>query len=124
MFELITGYHPLLKQGDDRAVLESKLIEYREFEFPAESVMSKQAKHLIQTLCQRAISSRFSATQALQHPWVTRNLDEELPLTQVQMQQQEIDNLAIEDKLRKAINVVYVCGLAKRKALMTRTMFL
>jgi serine/threonine protein kinase len=56
-----------------------KLQNYSELQYP--SSISQQAKHLISCLCQKKISARYTAKKALLHPFITRNLDEDLPLT-------------------------------------------
>ena len=43
--------------------------------------ISPQAKHLISCLCQKNQSARYRAANALQHPWITRNLEQEVPLS-------------------------------------------
>ena len=49
------------------------------FEYP--STMSPLAKHLISYLCAKNKGSRYRPVIALQHPWITRRLDDELPLS-------------------------------------------
>lgn len=61
--------------------MEQCLKNFSEITFPATPVVSEQAKHLIYSLCHRNISGRFGASDCMKHPWVTRNLDEKLPLT-------------------------------------------
>jgi serine/threonine protein kinase len=110
MFELITGYHPLYEDGDTRQILENKLKKYTEIKIPSKS-MSPQARHLISCLCQRNISFRYSADKSLQHPFITRNLDEALPLTNAEFKRESVKSLQIEAKIRRAINVFMVCGV-------------
>jgi hypothetical protein len=42
----------------------------------------------------------------LNHPWITRKLNEKLPLTREEKHQLEARNYAIEEKLRKAISLL------------------
>ena len=60
--------------------MENALKNYSEIKFPNNNV-SAQAKHLIISLCHKNISGRIGASDALKHPWITRNLEENLPLT-------------------------------------------
>jgi serine/threonine protein kinase len=61
--------------------MELRLKNYTEIEFPSQPAVSPQAKHLISSLLQKQIAARFSPSQALNHPWITRKLDDSLPLT-------------------------------------------
>lgn len=80
LFDLLYGHHPL-SVDRDAAELNQRLQEFTEIEFPEGSQITAQAKHLIQGLCQNRLSARLSANEALNHPWVTRRLDQKLPLT-------------------------------------------
>lgn len=61
---------------------------------------------MIQSLCHNSVSGRFSAEDALNHPWITRKLDQELPLTRKEMFVKEAANYDIEMKLHKAIRTM------------------
>lgn len=86
LFDLLYGHHPL-SENRDATELNQRLQEFTEIEFPDTTTGNKgdaittQAKHLIQGLCQNRLSARLSANEALNHPWVTRRLDQKLPLT-------------------------------------------
>lgn len=54
-------------------------------------------------------------SMAVEHPWVTRRLDDELPLTDFQQLELVGNNIEIEGKLRKAMNIMMVCGLSTFK---------
>ena len=112
LFELITGYHPLCEEGDDKRKLETKLLNYTEINYP--SKMSPHAKHMISCLCQKNISARYSADIALQHPFITRKLDEDLPLTYQEFKETHAKSIRIEAKFRRAINVFLVCGVVQK----------
>ena len=43
--------------------------------------ISKQAKHLLERMIAREQSHRFSAAEALNHPWITRNFNDPYPMT-------------------------------------------
>ena len=85
---------------------------FREFDYP--ETMSSQAKHLISCLCQRNQSARYRPTNALQHPWITRKLEAELPLSDLDRRALAIKNQPIEEKLRKAMRVLFVCSLGQQ----------
>ena len=77
MYEILTGSHPMWKPGEPKEVMEAKMKTFKEFKYPRS--MSRHAKHLISMLCQPSISARYRAAEALQHPWITRDLDAPQP---------------------------------------------
>ena len=74
MFYMLTGKHPIWKEGMNKLQMEQLMKNFKELELP--NSMSPQAKHLISCLCQKNQSARYRAANALQHPWITRNLEE------------------------------------------------
>ena len=82
MYELIVGKHPLYEKGATSRDIEEKLAKFTGFNYP--KTVSKHARHLIDSLCHRTLNQRYKAVNALQHPWITRNLDEQLPLTDLE----------------------------------------
>lgn len=111
MFELIAGYHPLYEDGDTRFTLETKLKNYTDIKLPHK--MSQPAKHLISCLLQRNISLRYSADKSLTHPFITRNLEEALPMTNAEFKRESVKSFQLEGKIRRAINVFLVCGVVQ-----------
>ena len=85
---------------------------YKTIDFP--SSMSSQAQHLISCLCQKNQSARYRPVNALQHPWITRKLDQEMPLSDLDRRALSIKNQPVEDKLRKAMRVLLVCAISRR----------
>jgi serine/threonine protein kinase len=114
MYELLSGYHPLYEIGDDHSSLEAKLKNYVGLQYPVS--FSSQAKHLLSCLLQRNISARYSAGACLSHPFITRNLNEELPLTNSEFKKEDAKSFRIEAKFRKAINALLVCGVVSKFA--------
>jgi serine/threonine protein kinase len=55
------------------------LHNFKEFKYP--DYLTKNAQHLISKLCARETSLRLTCYEALKHPWITRDLDGELPIT-------------------------------------------
>lgn len=78
--------------------------------------MSSQAKHLISCLCQKNQSARYRPVNALNHPWITRKFEQELPLSDLQRRALAIKNQPIEEKLRKVMRVVLFCAISRRPA--------
>lgn len=72
MYELITGRHPYFQTGMTREEMITTLSTIKMFKFPKN--ISPEAKHLIMRLCTRESAQRFKAKEALNHPWVTREV--------------------------------------------------
>ena len=72
-FELLTGYHPLHKKGEDMTEFEMRLENYEKFDFP--ETMSLEARDFIEKLCDSVPNRRFKARSALKHNFITRELD-------------------------------------------------
>ena len=79
MFILLNnGNHPFFIKGDNKndfvkKIMEKKIIFYNK--------VSPMAKHLIFKLLEPNSSWRYSGVQALKHPWITRNIKDEIPIT-------------------------------------------
>ena len=79
MFMLLNnGKHPFYIKGDNRQdfvkkIQECKIIFYNK--------VSPMAKHLILKLLEPNPSWRYTGSQAIKHPWITRNKDDEVPKT-------------------------------------------
>ena len=73
MYYLLTGQHPIWREGINKLQMEQMMKNFKEFEYP--KTMSPQAKHLISVLCMRKQSARYRPAIALQHPWITRKFD-------------------------------------------------
>ncbi len=71
------------------------------------------AKNLIEQLCSLKPGNRYRVEQALQHPWITGKLDDEIPLTHVHKFTKAIVNFEIDDKLRRLLNLVTFLSIVK-----------
>lgn len=80
MHQLLTGNkHPLYDpKNDNRDVLIEKLRKVKHVE--ADSCFSSLAKNLFDKLMSVQISERYTAKEALQHPWITRKLSSDIPI--------------------------------------------
>eukprot|EP00053_Salpingoeca_punica_P015134 m.138494 g.138494 ORF g.138494 m.138494 type:complete len:368 (+) comp16631_c0_seq1:575-1678(+) len=67
---LLCGYPPFFDE-DDRKVMQLTLKGDYEFDSPAWDPISASAKDFISHLLQTDPAARFSATQALAHPWIS-----------------------------------------------------
>ena len=63
MFYLLTGKHPIWKEGMNKLQMEQVMKNFKEIKFP--SSMSPQAQHLISCLCQKNQSARYRPVNAL-----------------------------------------------------------
>lgn len=89
--------------------MEECLKNFISVSFPPDDA-SFQVKHLISYLLQKSVSARFSPQAALSHPWITRELDADLPLTRNQQLELQSKRFELIDRLRKTINIVYFCS--------------
>ena len=79
MFMLLNnGKHPFYVKGETRKEFNKK-IENCKINFY--NKISPMAKHLIFKLLEPNPSWRYNAAQAYKHPWITRNKNDEVPLT-------------------------------------------
>ena len=79
MFMLLNnGKHPFYVKGDDKKDFVKK-IEACKINFY--NKVSPMAKHLILKLLEPNPSWRYTGAQAIKHPWITRNKEDEIPLT-------------------------------------------
>ena len=67
------------------------VLEYKKLEFGP--IFTPLQKSLIIKLCHPKPSQRYTIDQALQHPWITRKLDDEIPRNYFEqnMYEDEID---------------------------------
>ena len=75
---LNNGKHPFYHKDDKKKDFIKK-IKLAKLHFI--NKISYMAKHLMHKLCEPNPSSRYSASLALKHPWITRNPNDDIPLT-------------------------------------------
>ena len=79
MFMLLNnGKHPFYTKGMDRIDFNQKI---KTCKINFYNKISPMAKHLIFKLLEPNPSWRYNASQAIKHPWITRNKYDEIPLT-------------------------------------------
>ena len=100
MFILLNkGKHPFYKKGDNAKKIAEKInkgnIEFYEN-------ISPMARHLILKLLEPNPSWRYTASQALKHPWITRNFDDVPPQT--------FNELLVKSNNKEILkNLLYIC---------------
>jgi len=75
---LNNGKHPFYVKGDKRREYAKKIKEGKIYFY---NKVSPMAKHLILKLLEPNPSWRYTGVQALKHPWITRNKNDDVPLT-------------------------------------------
>jgi serine/threonine protein kinase len=80
MFMLLTGGdHPLYTSQDDTESYKLKLSKISQLHFPAH--LSVLARNFYLKITKFNIAQRYSALEALKHPWITRLNKTNIPLT-------------------------------------------
>ncbi len=103
MYELLSGQHPLWeKDEDDRKSYKGKLKAYVELDLE-KPCFSEMARSLLKRLCALKPSKRYKAREALEHPWITREVNASVPLTQVE---KELFMFEMDTKLRSVSHVL------------------
>lgn len=87
------GKHPFYKCEDDEKSYVSKIASDQFVDYGNMSALSID---LFKKLCSRSLSDRYTVTQALKHPWITKRSEDSIPLTQGQ----EAKAMLLESKLR------------------------
>ena len=108
-FMLLTcGQHPCHTPGENYyKKLED--IETRPIEWKFPDHFTELAKDFFLNLCSYPPSQRYDAATALQHPWITRNENDKIPLNY----QQEFAYFAQEQQLRNVMRLVYFASHVK-----------
>ena len=70
MHYVITGKHPFYQKGDDLEELKEKLRKLKYLQ--DDKCFSKLASMLFHRLCAVKVKCRYTASKALEHPWITR----------------------------------------------------
>ena len=78
MYTLLAGRHPLFDYSDSVKQYSEKLMD-PVFEFPEN--FSESARDFFGRLCRKNPDSRYTAEEALQHPWITRDFNAKIPLS-------------------------------------------
>ena len=113
MFMLLNyGKHPFYVKGELKKDFNKK-IENCKITFY--NKISPMAKHLIFKLLEPNPSWRYTAAQALKHPWITRNKNDEVPLTF-----NEILNKSNMKKVGRGLlgSLIFINSITKKKKYM------
>lgn len=110
MHMLLTGgTHPLFTNEDDPETYKYKLSQLNQLSFP--SHLSELAKNLFMKLTKFNIAQRYSAQDALKHPWITRINKTNIPLTLPD----KMNQMEIADKLQTHLSAIYFASVVNVK---------
>lgn len=90
MYQILVGAHPMYQHGVDTSQTFSDKLHsfnpsvYVSDESVAGIYFNPMARDLFIKLCNPLPFERYTAEQALRHPWITRDHDSPIPLTQSQ----------------------------------------
>ena len=76
---LNNGKHPFYKKGDKREDFINKVKSNNKLKF--DNKISYMGNNLLKKLLELNPSWRYTAFEAIKHPWITRNVKDEIPLT-------------------------------------------
>ena len=110
-YKLLTCEHPCFKKGDSDSDYLKMLqnVETNPIQWKFPSYFSPLAKDFFLKLCSFPATRRYDAQTALQHPWITRNRNDSIPLTA----KQEILMFETERGLRKVMRMAYFLSQVK-----------
>lgn len=110
MYQLLEmGKHPFYEKGEKDFGAKLMNIETKPIKWKFGSKFSELAKDFFLKLCAYPYTIRYDANEALQHPWITRNADDKIPLTQTD----EILLFESERVMRKVIRSAFFTSLLK-----------
>lgn len=123
MYELLTkGGHPFLG-GDFYNKLDMEVVEYKrkmmnlikdDKILKKNTQFSSLAFKMMENLLNVAPNYRYSASRALKHPWITRDLEAKIPMSMYE----EIElSMRAYDKLKLATRVAYAMTMISHKVL-------
>lgn len=113
---MLTGQHPILQKGDDKVQYREKMKDFKGLKIPASVKIPDLARNLIESMCSLKPLARYRVEQALRHPWVTGNHQDEIPMTNDLVQTTAIKNFENETKLRRLFSYITFLSIAKQKS--------
>ena len=108
---LAQGKHPFYNREIDNVdSFKKKLVKLTDIVI--DPVISDLAKNLINKLAHTQASHRYSAKDALKHPWITRRNDNSIPMSFTE----QINNFELESSLLLKVRLVHFLAYAKLKS--------
>lgn len=81
IFKLLTNDHPFIKSVEN---IREQILDFQRLDFSEYPSISVEAQHLLNRMISKETSRRYSASEALRHPWITRRFEEPYPLTKAE----------------------------------------
>ena len=107
MFILLNnGKHPFYVKGDNLKQISQK-IKNGKIEFYDN--ISPMAKHLVKKLLEPNPSWRYTASQAIKHPWITRNKSDKPPVTFNELLTKTSNKKILKDLFNVCLFFNYIC---------------
>ena len=107
MFILLNnGKHPFYVKGDNSNQISQK-IKNGKIEFYEN--ISPMAKHLVKKLLEPNPSWRYTASQAIKHPWITRNKSDKPPVTFNELLTKTSNKKILKDLFNVCLFFNYIC---------------
>ena len=107
MFILLNnGKHPFYVKGDNSNQISQK-IKNGKIEFYEN--ISPMAKHLVKKLLEPNPSWRYTASQAIKHPWITRNNSDKPPVTFNELLTKTSNKKILKDLFNVCLFFNYIC---------------
>lgn len=104
---LTGGYHPLYRSGDSADEYKAKLNRLNHFDFP--SNLSGLAHNFFSRLTKFTSVHRYSPSEALRHPYITRRNDTNIPLTVPE----RLSNYETENILKRKMIASFFVSIVK-----------
>ena len=82
---LTGGLHPLADKNVSKSDVDfkEKLLQLRD-NLQGDPILTKLSRSLFCNLCKYHAGQRYTAKESLKHPWITRQLQDAVPLTQLE----------------------------------------
>lgn len=101
MHMLLTGgLHPLADKNVSKSEVDfkEKLLQLRD-NLQGDPILTKLSRSLFCNLCKYHAGQRYTAKESLKHPWITRQLQDAVPLTQLEKLEQFNNEISLRQKI-------------------------
>jgi serine/threonine protein kinase len=75
-------------------------MNFEHLEYPEGIKVSSQAHHLLERMLAKEQTGRYSAAEALRHPWITRELESVPPPTKAEKYHAKAEEFIMDRQLR------------------------
>ena len=110
IYKLVSGKHPLHRRGDPYKTFKTRIRMKAPITMGED--FSELCRDFLSKLTQYKGVDRYVADDALQHPWITRDLSHPIPLTT----QEQLHKLECEDQLIFGMNTIFFMSAMRMQA--------